>query len=94
MLLDKRLCKTHLSMSLLTIIVLFLICNYGSNVFLGIDRIEAIILLIMTVLYTIFTFFEGKEVGEDESKTPEKTSNKMSMLRILIYIVLGMIGYC
>lgn len=89
---DKRLCKTHLSMSLLTIIVLFLICNYGSNVFLGIDRIEAIILLIMTVLYTIFTFFEGKEVGEDESQTPEKMPNKMSMLRILIYIALGMIG--
>lgn len=100
---DKRLCKTHLSMSLLTIIVLFLICNYGSNVFFGIDRIEAIILLIMTILYTIFTFFEGKAVEADASVRPNNlevetlidqptASLKMSMLRIFIYIVLGMTG--
>lgn len=94
---DKRLCKTHLSMSLLTIIVLFLICNYGSTVFLGIDRIEAIILLVMTILYTIFTFFEGKNenednVGVDAHIDPKTAYNKMSNFRILIYIVLGMIG--
>lgn len=91
---DKRLCKTHLSMSLLTIIVLFLICNYGSDVSLGIDRIEAIILLVMTVLYTIFTFFEGKNENEDNKKAneSEKDDKRMSILRILIYIVLGMIG--
>lgn len=91
---DKRLCKTHLSMSLLTIIVLFLICNYGSDISLGIDRIEAIILLVMTVLYTIFTFFEGKNENEDNKKLneSEKDNKKMSSLKIFIYIVLGIVG--
>lgn len=94
---DKRLCKTHLSMSLLTIIVLFLLCNYGSDVLLGIDRIEAIILLVMTILYTIFTFFEGKKQNEENMgggvpDDPKTINARMSFLRIFIYIVLGMIG--
>ena len=89
---DKRLCKTHLSMSLLTIIVLFLICNYGSGEALRIDRVEAIILLIMTVLYTIFTFFEGKKENEENVGMDVSDSKQMSFLRIFIYIVLGMIG--
>lgn len=94
---DKRLCKTHLPMSLLTIIVLLAICNFGNTSSLEIDRTEAIILLVITVLYTIFTFFEGKSENEDnvwvdESRDPKTTDKKMSMLRIFIYIVLGIVG--
>ncbi len=93
---DKRLRKTHLPMSLLTIIVLLAICNFGNSKFLEIQKIEAIILLVMAVLYTIFTFFEGKEENEDNKRILDekldKNSNKISYLRIVIYIILGMLG--
>lgn len=92
---DKRLCKTHLPMSLLTIILLFVICNFGNNVNLEIDRQEAIILLVITALYTIFTFFEGKNEDEDNKnkieddfKDLEQNDEKMTYLRIFTYIIL------
>lgn len=89
---DKRLCKTHLSISLLTIIALFVICNLGNSKTLEIQRIEAIILLGTAVLYTIFTFFEGKNVNEDNVGVDESRDPKMTYSRILIYIVLGFVG--
>lgn len=96
---DKRLCKTHLPMSLLTIIVLLAICNFGNTPSLQIQKLEAIILLLMAILYTIFTFFEGKEENEDnkkvideEFKNLEKNDNKMTYLKIFTYIILGMLG--
>lgn len=92
---DKRLCKTHLPMFLLTIIVLFIICNFGNTTNLEIDRIEATILLGISVLYTIFTFFEGKKENEEniqtideEFKDINKNNKEMTILRIIIYISL------
>lgn len=96
---DKRLCKVHLSMSLLTIIVLAVVCNFGNSTSLEIGRVEGIILLIITVLYTIFTFFEGKNENEDnkaildeEFEELEKDNKKMTYLKIFIYLVLGILG--
>lgn len=96
---DKRLCKTHLTMSLLTIIVLYFICNFGNSSSLEIQRLEAIILLLITVIYTVFTFFEGKNENEDnkqiiddEFNKLEKEHGKMSYLKIFGYIILGLLG--
>ncbi len=96
---DKRLCKTHLSMSLLTIIVLFAVCNFGNTTNLQIDRLEALILLGIAWLYTIFTFFEGKNENEDnkptidqEFKQIEKGEEELGYLAIFIYIILGILG--
>lgn len=88
---DKRLCKTHLSISILTIVALFVICNLGNSESLEIQRIEAVILLGTAVLYTIFTFFEGKNENEDNKEKLEN-NKKMSYFRIFIYIVLGFVG--
>lgn len=87
---DKRLCKTHLPMSLLTVIVLFAICNFGNTEKLQIDRTEALILLIMTVLYTIFTFFEGKSENKDSEQKSDSNiekSKNFSYTKIFIYII-------
>ncbi len=92
---DKRLCKVHLPMALLTIIVLFVVCNLGSGEVLLIDRLEGIILLIVAVLYTVFTVFEGKNENEDNKKIlseNEENNKKMSFLRIFIYIIGGILG--
>lgn len=87
---DKRLYKTHLPMSILTIIVLFIVCNFGNATNFQIDRTESIILFIITLLYTIFTFFEGKNVNEDSEEVLE--NNKESYLKIFAYIVFGIVG--
>ena len=95
---DKRLCKTHLPMSFLTIISLVVICNFGDSV-VGIHRVEGIILIIIATIYTIFTFFEGKNQNEeekptivDEFKEYEKGKTKMSYLKIFTYIIFGIVG--
>lgn len=95
---DKRLCKTHLSISLLTIIALLVICNLGNTSTLEIQKIEAMILIGIAVLYTIFTFFEGKNENEDNKETLDEEfkqlekNKKMTYFRIFIYIILGFIG--
>lgn len=96
---DKRLCKTHLTMSLLTIIVLYFVCNFGNSKSLEIQRLEAVILLAITVIYTIFTFFEGKNENEEnkviideEFSELEREHGKMSYLKIFGYIILGLLG--
>ena len=56
------------------------------------------ILIGIAVLYTIFTFFEGKKENEDNKETLDEEfkqlekNKKMTYFRIFIYIILGFIG--
>ena len=80
---DKKIIKVHLPISILSVILLGILCNLGNN---KIDTPQAIILLIFTIGYVIFTTIEGKESDNIEA---EKVN--ISIWKIGLYIILGII---
>lgn len=81
---DKKIIKVHLPISILSVILLGILCNLGNN---KIDTPQAIILLIFTIAYVVFTAIEGKE---DENIESEKVN--ISIWKIGLYTILGIIS--
>ena len=80
---DKKIIKVHLPISILSVILLGILCNLGNN---KIDTPQAIILLIFTIGYVIFTTIEGKE-----SDNIEAEKDNIPIWKIGLYIILGII---
>ncbi len=85
---DKRIIKVHLPISILSIIILGIVCNIGGNI---ITRAAGFLLLVLTSIYVIYTIYEGKKENEDNKKIIAKKKLEKSKLKIVVLIVLGII---
>lgn len=73
---DERIAQIHLPIAIISVAFLFLIGNFGLNI---INRFEGVILLFITVLYMIYSFFDEKRKQDEQIKTKqnqEKFENK------------------
>lgn len=75
--------------------ILFMIfCNTGRTI----TRIESIILLVLFTLFIIYTIIMGKkgekfdEKGEEQKEEIKEETEKISIFKNVIYIILGIIG--
>lgn len=78
-------------MCLLFTIVFMILCNTGT----GISRIESIILLglfVGFILYTIFMGLKGAKSEEKIESEAEKDNNKFSILKNILFIILGVVA--
>ena len=82
----------EMPMCLILTIIFMIFCNTGE----GISKIEAIILLILFILFIVYTIIMGKK-GEQFDKEGtiielQTEDNKISVLKSIIFIILGIIG--
>ena len=82
----------EMPMCLILIIIFMIFCNTGE----GITKIEAIILLILFIIFIAYTIIMGKK-GEQFDKEDtiielKTEDNKISILKSVIFIILGIIG--
>lgn len=82
----------EIPMCLILTIIFMVFCNTGT----GISRPEAIILLILFVIFIIYTIIMGKK-GEEFDKEDtiielQTEGKQLSILKSIIFIVLGVIG--
>ena len=79
----------------LAVAIIFMII---SNIGLDVSRVDAIILIvlfIMFIIYTIIMALKGEEFDKEESdneKINQKSTNKTSTLKDIIFIILGIIA--
>lgn len=94
---DKRLTNVHLPISILAIIILFTVTNFfdTGNI---INKIEGATLLILTVIYMIYSAYEGKNENEENEKQLQKEieedkikNKKINDIKIIFYIIIGAI---
>lgn len=83
---DDKMLKVHLPVSCFTILLLVGFCNFGAGHDL-INRTEAILLLIVAIIYIGYTIYDGKENLEE---TVEEKETKI--FGIFIYLILGILG--
>lgn len=69
-------------------IIFVTLCNIGANI----TRVQGIYLIILFVLFIIYTFIISKEVQNDEEKNENLGIKEKSILKNIFYIVLGIIG--
>ncbi|MCI8961712.1 MAG: calcium/sodium antiporter [Clostridia bacterium] len=82
----------EMPMCLILTIIFMIFCNTGE----GISKIEAIILLILFILFIVYTIIMGKK-GEQFDKEGtiielQTEDNKISVLKSIIFIILGIIA--
>jgi len=82
----------EMPMCLILTIIFMIFCNTGE----GITKIEAIILLILFIIFIAYTIIMGKK-GEQFDKEDtiielKTEDNKISILKSVIFIILGIIG--
>ena len=82
----------EMPMCLILTIIFMIFCNTVE----GISKIEAIILLILFILFIVYTIIMGKK-GEQFDKEGtiielQTEDNKISVLKSIIFIILGIIG--
>lgn len=83
---DEKMLQIHLPVSIITIFMLTVFCNFGKAVN-QITRVEAFILLVFASIYLLYTVRDGKaEIEERE------TTKKVSMIQIFINLILGVVG--
>ncbi len=93
---DERLQKVHLPLSLVAVIILLVVTNFGSSY--EITRVEGIILLIITLAYLIYTCFEGKKENAENKKALNKefkskeAKKRLSIITIILHVVIGFIA--
>lgn len=85
---DKRIIKIHFPILILSIIILGILCNFGGQN--QITRMEAIILLLFTTGYIIYTIYEGKTNNKYTNKNKEK-EEKISSVKTLFYLIVGVV---
>ena len=75
-------------------ILFMILCNTGKTI----TRIESIILLVLFTLFIIYTIIMGKkgekfdEKGEEQKEEIKEETEKISIFKNIIYIILGIIG--
>lgn len=72
-------------------IIFMLICNIG----VGVSRIEAIILLVLFSIFILYTIIMGKNADKfdkDAQNTRSEDTSNISMLKSIIYVILGIIA--
>lgn len=72
-------------------IIFMLICNIG----IGVSRIEAIILLVLFSIFILYTIIMGKNADKfdkDAQNTRSEDTSNISMLKSIIYVILGVIA--
>lgn len=82
----------EIPMCLILTIIFMVFCNTGT----GISRPESIMLLVLFVIFIVYTIIMGKK-GEEFDKEDsiielQTESKQLSMLKSIIFIVLGIIG--
>lgn len=82
----------EIPMCLILTIIFMIFCNTG----MGISKIEALILLILFILFIVYTIIMGKK-GEQFDKEDtiielQTESKQLSMVKSIIFIILGIIG--
>ncbi len=93
---DERLLKVHLPLSLLAIIVFLITTNFGERY--EITRIEGIVLLLITLIYLIYTCIEGKTENKENKKALDKefkskeSQKRLSLITIILHIFVGFIA--
>ena len=83
---DNKILQVHLPVSAFTILILAIFCNFGKGNFI-ISKTEALTLLILAIIYMIYTVREGKEKAEED-----ENNKKSSIFVILLYLSLGVVG--
>lgn len=82
----------EMPMCLILTIIFMILCNTGE----GISKTEAIILLILFIIFIVYTIIMGKK-GEQFDKEDtiielRTEDNKISVIKSIIFIILGIIG--
>lgn len=82
----------EIPMCLILTVIFMIFCNTGT----GISKAEAIILLILFIIFIIYTIIMGKKgeaFDKDDTIVELQTEGKqVSMLKSIIFIVLGIVG--
>ena len=82
---EDKILKIHLPVSVFTILMLAIFCNFGTE-YLFVSRIEALLLLVLAVIYIGYTIYDGKEEFEEE------VEQETSIFGTIIYLILGILG--
>lgn len=86
--LDKRILQVHLPVSVFSILMLAIFCNFGTGNQI-ISQTESWILLAFAIVYILYTVYEGKSEVQENNGTQ---TSEITFIWILIYIVLGVVG--
>lgn len=86
--LDNKILQVHLPVSVCSILLLAVFCNFGTGYFV-ISKWEAVVLLIFATVYILYTVYEGKE---EVKKNSNSQTNDITFFRILIYLIFGVVG--
>ena len=86
---DKRIVKIHFPILIISIILLGGFCNFGGNS--QISKVEAIVLILFTIGYIIYTFYEGKKenLNKIDSNQGVEDSEKLTIRRIIFSLLIG-----
>ena len=82
---DDKMLRVHLPVSVFTILMLVIFCNFGGGHAI-INKAEALVLLILAIIYIGYTIYDGKENFET---TEEKETGVSATI---IYLILGILG--
>ncbi len=94
---DKRIVNRHLPISIATMILVLVLGNTNK---IGdahlITRWQGVVLLVCTFLYILYTIYEEKQMKnqkmDEEIVKDVKSKEKNSIVTILIFLVLGILG--
>lgn len=93
---DERLLKFHLPLSLFATVILSIVTNFGERY--EITRVEGAILLIITLIYLIYTCVEGKVENIENQRALNKefkskeAQKRLSVITIILHILVGFIA--
>lgn len=85
---DERLQKVHLPLSVLAILILAIVTNFGFRY--EITRIEGIVLVMITSIYLIYTCIEGKVENNENKRALEKEFNRKDAQKRLSLFIIGL----
>lgn len=81
----------ELPMCLVFTIIFMIICNTGTSI----NKLEALILIVLFLLfiaYTIYMGIKGEEFNVDKNKVSAKELKKIPILKNIVYIITGIIA--
>ncbi len=90
---DKRIVKIHLPIGMTAMILILILGNTNSNT---VTRWQGVVLLLLTVIYIIYTIYEEKKLGNkkinEEIINDVKDKENYNMFGIILFAVLGVLG--
>ena len=89
---DKRLIKIHFPISIISVVILGIFCNFGGQN--QITRIEAFALILLSIGYIIYTLYEGKVENRNNKVNQNKVQENekiISNFKIFSYLLIGAI---